>query len=184
MMGNRHWMPTDSRWKSDSKPSTTRSGEWRKKGVPRRTGPTATARASRTEGNGKALATDPTSVRLVASSRSPPRQYRAARGEYPPTGVSATPRDDDTTAGETGRPGFRRRTFPQSYHALVGGAFSMLSGLRPPSHPQRPGTGLWHRSSYRAASHWPPASVAHSGRARICARESRRCPSTRFFLGC
>jgi transposase-like protein len=33
MMGNRHWMLTDSNWKSGCGPSTTRSGGLRKKGA-------------------------------------------------------------------------------------------------------------------------------------------------------
>lgn len=49
MMENRHWMPTDSKWKSGCGPSTTRSGGLRKQGAPRRTEPTAAAGLTATE---------------------------------------------------------------------------------------------------------------------------------------
>ena len=106
------------------------------KGAPRRTVPTAAACASRTDSDGEALAAYPTSVRLVAPSRSLARQRRAARGEHPAAGVSAAAGDDDATAREVGRSRSRSGRLPQSHRKLLGGTLSVLSGHASASYQQ------------------------------------------------
>jgi hypothetical protein len=126
MMGNRHWMLTDSKWKSGCGPSTTRSGGSRKQGASRRTEPMAAARANRTDGDGAPLAPDPTSGRLGAPGRSRARQCRAACCARPEAGGSATA----TALGRVGRTRSRRGTRPERHGQFLGRALPLLPRQR------------------------------------------------------